>query len=216
MAITGDSLLRTPTRTKVILVVIGIVVILFFYWWSLYSPKREQRDNLRAQRDKSVAELALLEKLSAEIPNLEREIARLSAKFAEAKEILPEKKEIPSLLTSISTLGRDSGLEFLLFKPRPEVHESSFAKIPVEISVSGGFHDVARFFDKVSKLPRIVSITNLAVKQPRDRKLYGQFITVKGMATTYRLLTEAEAEAVAVKKAAEEKKKRRARRARGG
>ena len=74
---------------------------------------------------------------------------------------LPEKKEIPTLLSSVSQSGRDAGLEFLLFQPEPEQNKDFYAEIPVSIRVSGSYHNVALFFDKVAKLSRIVNIDNI-------------------------------------------------------
>jgi len=74
---------------------------------------------------------------------------------------LPEKKEIPALLSSVSQSGRDAGLEFLLFQPEPEQNKDFYAEIPVSIRVSGSYHNVALFFDKVAKLSRIVNIDDI-------------------------------------------------------
>jgi type IV pilus assembly protein PilO len=74
---------------------------------------------------------------------------------------LPEKKEIPSLLSSISQSGRDAGLEFLLFEPRGEQTKEFYAEIPVSIIVEGNYHKTALFFDKVARLHRIVNIDDI-------------------------------------------------------
>ena len=74
---------------------------------------------------------------------------------------LPEKKEIPALLSSVSQSGRDAGLEFLLFQPEPEQNKDFYAEIPVSIKVTGNYHTVALFFDKVARLSRIVNIDNI-------------------------------------------------------
>jgi type IV pilus assembly protein PilO len=74
---------------------------------------------------------------------------------------LPEKKEIPDLLSSVSQSGRDAGLEFLLFQPEPEQTKDFYAEIPVSIRVAGNYHNVALFFDKVARLSRIVNIDDI-------------------------------------------------------
>ena len=74
---------------------------------------------------------------------------------------LPEKKEIPGLLSSVSQSGRDAGLEFLLFQPEPEQNKDFYAEIPVSIKVTGNYHNVALFFDKVARLSRIVNIDDI-------------------------------------------------------
>ena len=74
---------------------------------------------------------------------------------------LPEKKEIPALLSSVSQSGRDAGLEFLLFQPESEKIKDFYAEIPVSIRVTGHYHNVALFFDKVAMLSRIVNIDDI-------------------------------------------------------
>ena len=88
--------------------------------------------------------------------------------FKTAMRALPEREEIPSLLTSISRSGQDAGLEFLLFQPKSEVRKEFYAEIPVEMSVKGGYHDLAVFFDKVARLSRIVNIRNISMKRAGD------------------------------------------------
>ena len=74
---------------------------------------------------------------------------------------LPEKKEIPALLSSVSQSGRDAGLEFLLFQPESEINQDFYAEIPVSMRVAGSYHNVALFFDKVARLSRIVNIDDI-------------------------------------------------------
>lgn len=81
-----------------------------------------------------------------------------------AKAVLPETNEIPSLLTSVSESGQDAGLEILLWQPKPEVVKDFYAEIPVEMKVLGNYHNVATFFDNVSRLYRIVNVQNVQMK----------------------------------------------------
>jgi len=76
---------------------------------------------------------------------------------------LPDKKEIPSLLTSISEAGKEAGLEFLLFQPISEINKDFYAEIPVSIKVAGNYHNVGLFFDNVSRLFRIVNIKDIVM-----------------------------------------------------
>ncbi len=85
------------------------------------------------------------------------------AEFQLALKALPEKKEIPSLLTNISRSGQSSGLEFLLFQPQKNVQKEFYDEIPVAIQVDGNYHNVATFFAKVAQLSRIVNIRNIHI-----------------------------------------------------
>ena len=72
--------------------------------------------------------------------------------------MLPEKKEIPELLKSISSSGRMAGLEFLLFEPGNEIKTNHVAEIPVEVKIQGTYTDTASFFYQLSRLSRVVNV----------------------------------------------------------
>jgi type IV pilus assembly protein PilO len=91
-------------------------------------------------------------------------IAELEGQLDEAKRQLPTDQEIPELLEQISNLGTQFGLEFLTFRPNPEVRRDFYADVPVSLKMSGGYHDALKFFDEVAHLPRIVTINNMTMK----------------------------------------------------
>jgi type IV pilus assembly protein PilO len=109
--------------------------------------------------------------------------------FKIAMRALPEKEEIPSLLTSISKSGQDVGLEFLLFEPKSEVKKDFYAEIPVAMNVIGGYHDLAIFFDKVARLSRIVNIVNIDMARSKEGSNWNTTCT----AVTYKFIEPAPA-----------------------
>ncbi len=104
---------------------------------------------------------------------------------------LPDKKEIPSLLTNITESGKDAGLEFLLFQPKPEINKDFYAEIPVSIKVAGNYHNVGLFFDKVSRLSRIVNIKDIVMATTRE----GKGLNTSCTAVTYRFVETEEKDA---------------------
>jgi type IV pilus assembly protein PilO len=76
---------------------------------------------------------------------------------------LPEEKDIPKLLTQVNTLGQQNGLEFLLFRPAPPVRKGFYAEMPIDVRVEGEYHTLGGFLDKVSKLERIVNVSDFRV-----------------------------------------------------
>jgi type IV pilus assembly protein PilO len=125
------------------------------------------------------------------LPRLQKEYEQLNVELAQALTELPNSKEIPSLLTSITSLGKNAGLDFLIFKPKGEVLKDFYAEVPVDIVVSGSYFSVANFFAAVSNLPRIVNITNVAfsdIKSVNNRMM----TKVTCLATTFRFLDKKE------------------------
>jgi type IV pilus assembly protein PilO len=114
---------------------------------------------------------------------------------------LPEKEEIPTLLTGISKAGKSSGLTFILFKPMPEVKKDFYAEIPVAMEVIGDYHGVAMFFENVAGLNRIVNIRNISMT-PADKQ--AKTLRTKCTAVTYKFIEPSEK-----KKSRKSRKKKR-------
>ncbi len=152
-------------RMHRLLICIGAFILLaggFFYF--SYLPKIEKIDRLKNQKASLEQQLVITRKKAAQLEDARARMKKAEENFMLAKAVLPETKEIPSLLTSISQSGQDAGLQFLLFQPKAEVKKDFYAEIPVEIKVSGNYHNVATFFDNVSRLYRIVNINNINMK----------------------------------------------------
>lgn len=187
MAITVESIKKLPAKQKAYILVGILVAIAGLYWYLVYRPKSAELAELNTKVEKLQAELNESKAIAADLPKFKEEVARLDAELKKALLELPDKKEIPSLLTNISNLGTDSGLEFLRFKPLNEVPSGFYAKVPVEINVKGTFYNVATFFDKVSKLPRIVNIGEVVMGSAKEEG--GRLVlTTSCLATTYRFI----------------------------
>jgi type IV pilus assembly protein PilO len=92
-------------------------------------------------------------------------MTRLEEAFYLATRALPDKKEIPSLLKSVSRAGSSAGLNFVLFQPEPEVNRDFYREIPLSMKVEGNYHQIADFFFQVSRLNRIVNIRNISLRR---------------------------------------------------
>mgnify|MGYP001561355988 FL=1 len=187
ITITADSLIKLPAKQKAYILIGIFVLIAGLYWYLRYNPKSAELAELNVRLEKLQAELNESKAIAADLPRFKAEVARLNDELKKALLELPDKREIPSLLTNISKLGIESGLEFIRFKPMSEIPSGFYAKVPVEISLKGTYHEVATFFDKVSKLSRIVNITNISMSGAKEEG--GKIIlTTPCLATTYRFI----------------------------
>lgn len=132
----------------------------------VFMPKNTEINQLKEKKVTLEQELQKVEKIAKDLEKHQAEMRAVEEEFKAASLLLPEQKEIPNLLTNISGQGTNSGLEFLSFQPKPEVPKEFYAEIPVDIAVSGPYHSVGVFLDKISKLPRIVSVVNLTMGTP--------------------------------------------------
>lgn len=219
MAVSMDSIAKLPTAKKALILVAVVVVILGVYGYLVYLPQQAKLTGLRLELGKLNRELQEGKAIAQELAKFKQDAADLEKKLTLALAQLPNKKEIPTLLRNISSLGKGSGLEFLLFKPKPEERVAApteasdktksvrrrrggtatsdksepekpqefYARVPLELTMLGGYHNVATFFDKVSKLDRIINILNFSMS---DVKQTGVETVVKTtcLATTFRFL----------------------------
>lgn len=144
----------------VLVLPVAAFVFLFF------SPKQQEIEKLESRQASLELEIKKVEATVRQLAQHKEQMQEVERQFIVASELLPEKKEIPSLLTNISSQGTKSGLEMLFFKPQTEIPKDFYAEIPVNISVRGPYHNVGVFLDKISKLPRIVTAVNITMGTP--------------------------------------------------
>lgn len=150
------------SRLYRVLICFGILLMLFgpFFYFS-YQPKVNKIDELKTEQETLETRVVRAKAKARQLKHFQDKLEKAETEFKMAVKKLPEKKEIPSLLSSISQSGRDAGLEFLLFEPRGERTKEFYAEIPVSIIVTGNYHKTALFFDKVARLHRIVNIDDI-------------------------------------------------------
>ena len=184
MAITFDDIMKLSTPKKLGILGIIILLIVLVLGQYLLLPAYEKLDAKDQEYTKLEQDLNEKKRVAQDPKVFEAKLESVKRDLEIKKAQLPDKKEIPQLLTTISSLGKESGLSFLLFRPKPEVPKEFYAEIPVEIKVEGGYHEVASFFSRVGNLDRIVNITNVIMEKPKDQG--GKMIlTTSCLATTF-------------------------------
>ena len=179
--------LEKLTKIKRFLLFSGVIVVMvtaFVYF--VFFPKVQQYHKLSSEYAELDKKLAAAKITAKELPGLKEEFSKAEVQLSVVMKALPESKEIPSLLESISLSGQEAGLEFVLFQPGNERNKSFYAEIPVSIQISGKYHNVAVFFDKVARLPRIVNIQDIVMKVDQSKK--NNDLVTTCTAVTYKFL----------------------------
>lgn len=174
----ADSLTK---KQKILIVVLTLVVILGAYWYFFYSPQHKTLNKLKKEYQAQQKKLKDYKKKARELAEYEKKFQEARDRLEFALRALPDKKEVPSLLTGISTAGNEAGLDFLLFQPGKPVQKDFYSEIPVQMRVKAGFHQLATFFDKISRLNRIVNIEDLQLTTSNQ----GADLTASCKAVTY-------------------------------
>ena len=181
-----------PSRKLAILIAVPVLILLAYYVFVL-GPRTSRTSALRDRIDEMLEERDRKQIETARLADREQEVAELDRQLASAITRLPDQKEIPELLSSISSLGRDSGLDILVFRQKPEGYQEFYAEVPVDMQVRGTYHQVASFFDEVAKLDRIVNVSNIILRDPKvvDDDL---LLEANSTVTTFRFLSDSERE----------------------
>jgi len=170
---------------KKLVVLAGVYVLIIgayisFFWTPLLDDIERQEKQVSMQRTL----LAKNTMLAKDLPRKEKEFAKLEKQLKVALSFLPKKSQIPDLLENVSWAGKDSGLDFKVFKPLNENARQFWAEVPVDIDVTGTYKQVATFLKRVGEMPRIVDVQGL--KLTFDSKTSG--LNVEGKAVTYRFI----------------------------
>lgn len=182
-----DTIMKLPL-SKRLLILAGVnLLIAALSYYMFIGPRYAEREDLRGRLQELEKKLAESRAIAKDIPKYEKEKSELEEKLRKAVAQLPNEKEIPDLMESISEAGRESGLKILLFKPRGEVPRGFYAEVPVNMTVEGRFESLFSFSVKISKLPRIVNISGIDINtigyKDRAPMLKAQFV-----ATTFRFI----------------------------
>jgi len=175
------------------------VFIYFFFW-----PKFEKINSLTADLKELEKKLTTAKRNAADLKKFQTKMKEAEAQFKLAMRKLPEKEEIPSLLTSISDSGQRVGLDFLLFEPKPEKPKEFYAEIPVAMSIKADYHNLAIFFDQVARLSRIVNIHDIQIGLTKGKGANTKELSTRCTAVTYKFI-----ETPPKKKSKSKKKKRK-------
>ena len=161
---TKVAALSPKARLGIYAAVFVLLSGVFVYF--VFSPKNDEIKSLEEQRVNLETKLAEVKATAANLPRHKAEMAETEEKLRLASVLLPQQKDIPSLLTNISSLGTNAGLEFLNFTPKAERPMDFYMEVPVAIQVRGPYHNVGSFLYQVSKLDRIVSASDLRMSGP--------------------------------------------------
>jgi type IV pilus assembly protein PilO len=200
-----EQILQRPRSQKIGILAGAIVLLLALGFFYVYQPTSDQISRLNEEAAKVRKDRDTKKNIVANLGKLQRDLREWDDKLKVVVAQLPDSREIPELLSNISTKARESGLEIILFRPRPENFKEFYAEIPVDIVVRGGFNNAVAFFDEVGRFNRLVNINNIDFKNPKIR---GDQVglEISTLATTYRFLDEAERKKVAAEKAKAVKK----------
>jgi len=206
-----DRLSKIPRAQRMVSYVGFYVLVTLAYGAVLYLPGSAKLQGLADNHAELVEQKSLVEARVKHKDRYEDEQVELEAQLKEAVRALPNQREMDGLLKGTSALAKKVGLEVRKFRPLPELRREYVAEVPVELEVAGGYHDVAMFFDRLSKSDRIVYVRDIEMNTPVENS--GKVnLAVSGNVVTFRFLSDDEIAEAAAADTTKKKGSRRRRR----
>jgi type IV pilus assembly protein PilO len=184
-----DQLAKLSRGARMGILAVAAVLIGAAYYFGYYQAQHESLMTMRAQELELQRKLSEVRSIAANIGAFEAEITQLEAQLSVALRQLPNEKQLEVLLADISNLGKTAGIEIKSFKRESEVMHDFYAEVPISVQLEGTYHDIAKFFDSVSRLPRIVNMGALDLKVASANTTETR-LTVSGTATTFRFVNK--------------------------
>lgn len=160
------------------------VLIGGLFWYFYWSDATIERDDKTAKLEALNKEIRALEVTAQKLGEFQREVALLEKKLETLKSILPPAKETPDLMRKVQALAAQSNLSINNFTPGATVSKEFYQEWPIAMGLVGSYHNLALFFDKVSRLPRLVNVNNIKITAMGNQTV-SQTISVANTATTF-------------------------------
>lgn len=164
-----------------LMVLVGIAALLYAaVWYFITSETRAEVAQLNEQVAALKAKNEAARIATERISEFRAIYASKALEYDELKVLLPEQREITNVLQGLQDNAKDSRLIVMRFSPRDDTQQESIMAKPVEVEVDSNFNNLRAFFDKMAKLPRIVSISDFKInqldKQTAEKTLHAQFL----------------------------------------
>ena len=187
MAINAQTIANLSPTRKLLLVLVMVLLVFGLYWQFAYKGKAKTIDRLRSDLSNKQAKLNENEAIARNLPRFKEEVQKLNLQLGMVVQELPNKREIPNLIETISNLGALNGLEVIYIKPQNDVDQGFYAEVPIAIKVKGGYHEVGLFLDALSRLPRIINVSDITMGNAKEDERSGIIVLdISALATTYR------------------------------
>jgi type IV pilus assembly protein PilO len=184
-----ERLIKVPLSTKIVAVAVALAALTAANYFVFIRDLETQIARSEADLRRLNKDLVDKKVIADNLNQYRRDKEVLERRLAEALTELPMTADIDELLRQLNDVGKKSGLEIVNLEPGVETPSGFYASIPIKMQVSGNYHEIAVFFESVSKLRRIVNISNLAFTSPQ-RKNEKVVLGATYLATTFRFVEQ--------------------------
>ncbi|MHB1332343.1 MAG: type IV pilus inner membrane component PilO [Sulfuriferula sp.] len=177
------DLANAQMGVKVVILAVLFVVIVFAGYWFSWSSQLDAL-NAAKQEEMSLRDTFMNKKRQAiNLDAYKQQLKDIEHSFGALLKQLPNKSEMDALLTDINQAGLGRGLQFELFKPGTEKIGDFYAELPINVRLTGTYHDLGAFASDIAQLPRIVTLHDIEISPDKNGVL-----TMNAVVKTYRYL----------------------------
>ncbi|MGH9511255.1 MAG: type 4a pilus biogenesis protein PilO [Terriglobales bacterium] len=153
--------------------VAGAALVSFALYFTVFKSQRSANDSAQQKLQSKLRENAELEAYRPKLAEIERQVASLKQQLDIERRIVPDDKEVDTFMRMLDSEALKAGIEVRRYTAEPVVSKEFYSELPFEVELDGPYYSVLNFFDRVSKLERIVNVSNLLVastKKPGEAK----------------------------------------------
>lgn len=187
-ALDPNNIGNWPPVPKLGLLLVGLILIVFAGYWFDWQGQLEELETSQNKEEKLRQSFLDKKKQAVNLEIYRKQLSDIGQAFGTLLKQLPNKSEMDGLLTDINQAGLGRGLQFELFRPAAQETVSEFyAELPINIRITGNYHELGAFASDIAKLPRIVTLNDININPTKDGTL-----AMDAVAKTYRYLDEEE------------------------
>ncbi|MEW8154937.1 MAG: type 4a pilus biogenesis protein PilO [Candidatus Thiodiazotropha endolucinida] len=180
-----------PTPIKFFVVILVAVLVLVAGYYLIIEDDIASLEAVQKEEQKLRADFVKKQSKAANLEAYRKQLEEMKQSFGTMLRQLPDKTEVAELLVDVSQTGLASGLEFELFKPLDEVPREFYAELPIQVKVTGQYHEFGHFISGLAALPRIVTIHDIKISRTSKGDADADLL-LEATAKTYRYLDEEE------------------------
>lgn len=176
-----------PTAPRVVVAVLLLVLTVAGFWWFDWQDQAQTLAAREAEEVQLRESWVVKKRQAVNLDEHRRQLAEIDRQFGALLKQLPNRAEMDSLLSDINQAGLGRGLQFELFKPGADVIKEFYAEMPIDVRVTGVYHDLGEFVADLASMPRMVTLNDVGIDADKDGRL-----KLQAKAVTYRYLDEEE------------------------
>jgi type IV pilus assembly protein PilO len=178
------SLSRLPWHAQIGAFVLVAAGAVFGFWYFYVSEIRADITMRQTRLTALRADVAKGVATAKQLPQFQAQVTELEGRLENLRQVLPEEKDVADTLRRIQTLATKSNLSIQRFQPGKVVQQKLYAEIPYKLEAEGTYHNLAEFFDQISRFPRIINVSEIALKAKEPPET-NRTIEAKLVATTF-------------------------------